>query len=106
MRKYAILTFMSRDMSFGEATDEGNSALLNEGVFRGSYSMSDKSVKDLLRNEDGSIKQFVTQVDALEYCAQLGWDLEEPMFESAYRFDASDPLRSYNFVLSKVVVAV
>ena len=100
MKKYAILTFTGRGMTYGSAPDESSGARLNVGIFNSSDRNSDKTVKDLIRNEDGTIKQFISQVDALNYCIGLGWNLEQTIFESHEGFNSRDPLSNYIFILS------
>jgi len=101
MKKYAILTFMSSGMSYGTAPDEASPARLNLGKHNSSHRRSDKTVEDLIRNEDGTIKQFVSQVDALNYCIELGWNLEQTIFDSHEGFNSRDPLSNYIFILSR-----
>jgi hypothetical protein len=101
MKKYAILTFWAKGMSNGTAPDETSPARLNEGKFNSSQKNNDKTVADLIRNEDGTIKQFISQVDALNYCTKLGWNLEQTLFESHEGFNSRDPYSSFIFILSK-----
>lgn len=101
MKKYAILTFMGKGMAYGTSPDEAGPARLNQGKFNSSHRMSDKTVKDLLRNEDGTIKQFITQVDALNYCIECGWNLEQTIFDSHEGFNSREPLSNFIFILSR-----
>lgn len=101
MKKYAILTFMGSGMQFGTAPDEARPARLNEGTFNSSHCRPDKTAADLIRNEDGSIKQFISQVDALNYCIRLGWNLEQTIFDSHEGFNSRSPISNYIFILSK-----
>lgn len=101
MKKYSILTFWAKGMGNGTAPDESGPARLNEGKFNSSHKNNDKTAADLIRNEDGSIKQFISQVDALNYCINLGWNLEQTLFESHEGFNSRDPYSSFIFILSK-----
>lgn len=101
MKKYAILTFSGSGMKWGTAPDEAGPARLNEGKFNSSHKRNDKTVEDLIRNDDGKIKQFVSQVDALNYCVEKGWNLEQTIFDSHDGFNSRDPLSNYIFILSK-----
>lgn len=102
MKKYAILTFMGEGMSYGTAPKEASPARLNEGKFNGSNLRPDKTAEDLIRNENGTIKQFVSQVHALNYCIEIGWNLEQTIFDSHEGFNARDPLSNFIFILSKI----
>lgn len=104
IRQYAILTFMGSGMVNGTAPNESGPARFNEGKFNSSHRKPDKTAEDLIRNEDGSIKQFVSQVEALNYCIGLGWNLEQTLFESHEGFNARDPLSTFIFVLSKPMI--
>jgi len=101
MKKYAILTFMGRGMSFGTAPNESGSARLNEGKYNGTHENKDGTALDLIRNEDGTIKKFISQIDALNYCIGLGWNLEQTIFDSHKGFNSRDPVSNYIFILSK-----
>jgi len=101
MKNYAILTFNARGMSYGSAPNEYSPARLNEGKYNGTHVNRDGTAADLIRNEDGTIKQFVSQVDALNYCIGLGWNLEQTIFESHEGFNSRDPLSNYIFILSR-----
>lgn len=101
MKKYAILTFMARGMSHGTAPNEYSPARLNIGKYNSTHINQDKTAADLIRNEDKTIKQFVSQVDALNYCIELGWNLEQTIFESHEGFNSRDPLSTFIFMLSK-----
>jgi hypothetical protein len=101
MKKYAILTYWAKGMSNGTAPDESGAARLNEGKLNSSQKNHDGTLKDLIRDENGKIKQFISQVDALNYCITLGWNLEQTLFESHEGFNARDPYSSFIFVLSK-----
>jgi hypothetical protein len=103
MKKYAILTFVARGMSYGNAPDEVSGARLNEGKFNSSHIRPDKTAHDLIRNDDGTIRQFVSQVDALNYCVQLGWNLEQTIFDSHEGYNSRDPLSNFIFILSREV---
>jgi hypothetical protein len=102
MKRYAILTYMASGMSYGTAPAKEMPARLNEGLYNSSHIRSDKSAEDLIRNEDGTIKQFVSQVQALNYCIDLGWELEQTIFESHEGFNSRDPLSNFIFILSRV----
>lgn len=101
MKKYAILTFTAKGMSYGTAPDGAGPARLNQGKFNSSHRKSDKTVEDLIRNEDGSIKQFISQVEALNYCIELGWTLEQTIFDSHDGYGSRDPLSNFIFLLSR-----
>lgn len=101
MKKYAILTYWAKGMSNGTAPDENAPARLNEGLFNSAHKKSDNTVEDLIRNEEGKIIKFISQVDALNYCIKLGWNLEQTLFESHEGFNSRDPYSSYIFILSK-----
>ena len=101
MKKYAILTYWAKGMSNGTAPAESGPARLNEGKYNSSHKNSDGVVVDLIRNEDGKIIQFISQVDALNYCIRLGWSLEQTLFDSHEGFNSRDPYSSYIFILSK-----
>lgn len=101
MKKYAILTFNGKGMVYGTAPQEASPARLNEGKFNGTHVRPDKTAADLIRNEDGTIKQFASQVAALNYCVSLGWNLEQTIFDAHDGFNARDPLSTYIFILSK-----
>lgn len=101
MKKYAILTFMGKGMAYGAAPDSSGPARLDQGKFNSSNRRPDKTVEDLIRNENGTIRQFISQVDALNYCIERGWNLEQTIFDSHEGFNSRDPLSSYIFILSK-----
>lgn len=101
MKKYAILTFWAKGMSNGTAPEGYMPARLNEGHFNGTHARPDKTAADLIRNEDGTIKQFVSQVAALNYCIGLGWNLEQTIFDSHEGFNSRDPYSTFIFILSK-----
>jgi hypothetical protein len=101
MKSYAILTYTARGMSFGTAPIDSNPARLNEGKFNSTHKRNDGTAEDLIRNEDGTIRQFLTQIDALNYCISLGWNLEQTIFESHDGFNSRDPLSNFIFILSK-----
>lgn len=101
MKKYAILTYWAKGMANGTSPDENSPARLNEGKYNSSHKNSDGVVKDLIRDENGKIKQFISQVDALNHCISLGWNLEQTLFESHEGFNSRDPYSSYIFILSK-----
>ena len=101
MKKYAILTFMAKGISHGNAPDKTWGARLNEGKINSLEKRRDGTAGDLIRDEDGSIMQFVSQVAALNHCIGLGWNLEQTIFESGYGFNDRDPLSSFIFILSK-----
>ncbi|WMW77998.1 hypothetical protein RF683_00705 [Flavobacterium sp. 20NA77.7] len=101
MKKYAILTYWAKGTSNGTAPDGNGPARLNEGLYNSSHKMSDNTVADLIRNEEGKVIQFISQVDALNYCIKLGWNLEQTLFESHEGFNSRDPYSSYIFILSK-----
>lgn len=102
MKKYAILTFMAKGMSHGTAPSEYSPARLNTGKYNSTHVNRDKTAVDLIRNEDGAIKQFVSQIDALNHCIELGWNLEQTIFESHEGFNSRDPLSTFIFMLSKI----
>ena len=101
MKKYAILTYMARGMSWGTAPNETSSARLNEGKYNSSFLGTDKLVKDLIRDENGNPIKFMTQVEALNYCVSLGWQLEQTIFDSHEGFNSRDPISNFIFILSK-----
>ena len=101
MKKYAILTFTSEGMSKGSAPNESSPARLNEGELNSLQRDSNGAAKDLIRNDDGTIKQFNSQIHALNYCIELGWILEQTIFESGYGFNDRNPLSTFIFVLYK-----
>ncbi|HTM65355.1 MAG TPA: hypothetical protein VL093_03485 [Flavipsychrobacter sp.] len=101
MKKYAILTFWAKGMANGTAPQESGPARLNEGKFNQTHTRPDKTAADLIRNEDGTIKQFVSQVTALNYCVSLGWNLEQTIFDSHEGFNSRDPYSTFIFILSK-----
>ena len=101
MRKYAILTYTSKGMMFGGAPDDASPARLNEGLVNSSRKAADGTVMDLIRDENGTIIKFVSQVEALNYCAEKGWALEQTIFNPHDGFNSRDPLSSYIFILSK-----
>lgn len=101
MKKYAILTFMGKAMMHGTAPDETYGARLNEGNINSLERDRNGAAKDLIRNEDGSVKQFNSQVHALNYCIEHGWSLEQTLFESHEGFNSRDPLSTFIFVLFK-----
>jgi hypothetical protein len=101
MKKYAILTFVGKGMAYGCAPNESGGARLNEGKFNSSNVRQDRTAQDLIRNEDGTIKQFVSQIEALNYCVERGWNLEQTIFESHEGFNSRDPLSSFIFILSR-----
>mgnify|MGYP003609375996 CR=1 FL=1 len=101
MKKHAILTYMSKGMMFGSAPSESGAARLNEGEQNSLSKMSDGTAGDLIRSEDGSIMKFNTQVHALNYCIENGWELEQTIFEPHDGFNARDPLSVFIFILSK-----
>lgn len=102
MKKYAILTFMAKGISSGTAPEETHGARLNEGKTNSLQRRRDGSADDLIRNDDGTVKQFISQVDALNFCVSLGWNLEQTIFESGYGFNSRDPLSTFIFILSKI----
>lgn len=101
MKKYGILTFMAKGMSHGTAPNEKSGARLNEGKSNSLQKNKSGAAEDLIKNEDGSIKQFNSQVDALNYCIELGWKLEQTIFESQEGFNSRDPLSTFIFILYK-----
>lgn len=101
MKRYAILTFIEKGMHYGTAPNESSPARLNTGKYNATHINRDRTAADLIRNEDGTIKQFISQVDALNYCIELGWNLEQTIFESHEGFNSRDPLSSFIFILSK-----
>lgn len=101
MKKYAILTFMAQGMSHGTSPDKTWGARLNEGKSNSLEKRPDGTAGDLIKNEDGTIKKFVSQVAALNHCVGLGWKLEQTIFESGEGFNARDPLSTFIFMLSK-----
>lgn len=101
MKKYAILTFMGRGMSNGTTPNESSPARLNTGKFNGTHAGRNGLAADLLKDENGNIIQFVSQVSALNHCIGLGWKLEQTIFESGYGFNARDPLSTFIFMLSQ-----
>ncbi len=101
MKKYAILTFMERGMSTGTAPNESSPARLNIGKYNDTHSAKNGLAADLIKDENGNIIQFVSQVAALNYCVERGWTLQQTIFESGYGFNDRDPLSSFIFVLSK-----
>lgn len=101
MKKYAILTFMSEGMSKGTAPNNSSTARLNEGKLNSIQRDSSGAAKDLIRNDDGTIKRFNSQIHALNYCIELGWNLDQTIFESGYGFNDRDPLSSFVFILYK-----
>lgn len=101
MKKYAILTFTAAGMVYGTAPNESGPARLNIGKHNTSHRRPDKSAEDLIRNDDGTPRQFISQVDALNYCVEQGWDLEQTIFESHEGFNSRDPLSNYIFILSR-----
>jgi len=100
-KKYAILTFWAKGMSNGTAPDETSPARLNEGKVNSASKNYDGTAMDLIKDENGKIIQFVSQVDALNYCVKLGWDLEQTLFESNEGFNSRDPYSSFIFILSR-----
>lgn len=103
MKKFAILTYTADGMAYGTAPNKSGPARLNKGEFNSSHKRSDQTVEDLIRNEDGTIKQFTSQVSALNYCIENGWNLEQTLFEPHDGYNARDPLSNYIFILSKEV---
>lgn len=101
MKKHAILTFTSKGMMYGGAPDDASPARLNEGLVNSSRKAADGTVMDLIRDENGTIKKFISQVDALNYCVEIGWNLEQTIFIPHDGFNSRDPLSSYIFILSK-----
>ncbi len=101
MKQYAILTFWAKGMANGTAPAESGPARLNEGRTNNSNKNQDGTVMDLIRDENGKIKQFISQVDALNYCISLGWNLEQTLFDSHEGFNSRDPYSSFIFILSK-----
>jgi len=101
MKKIAILTFTAEGMTYGSAPSKSGPARLNQGEFNSSHTRSDQTVEDLIRNEDGSIKQFTSPVSALNYCIDNGWNLEQTLFEPHDGFNARESLSNYIFILSK-----
>ena len=101
MKNYSILTYMGRGMASGNAPSEAMPARLNEGFTNSSNRLFDNTAEDLIRNENGEIIQFVSQVSALNYCINLGWQLEQTIFESHEGFNSRDPLSAFIFILSK-----
>ncbi|WP_225037271.1 hypothetical protein [Winogradskyella sp. SM1960] len=103
MKKYAILTFMGKGMMHGTAPDETWGARLNEGTFKSLQKDKNGAAQDLIRNENGAVMQFNSQVHALNYCIEQGWNLEQTLFESHEGFNSRDPLSTFIFMLYKVV---
>ena len=103
MKKYAILTFTWAGKTYGTAPNESGPARLNQGEFNSSHRKYDKTVEDLIRNDDGTIKQFTSQVSALNYCIEKGWNLEQTLFEPHDGYNARDPLSNYIFILSQEI---
>lgn len=103
MKKYAILTFMGKGMSNGTDPNETWGARLNEGDEKSLQRDRNGAAQDLIRNEDGTAKQFYSQVHALNYCIEKGWILEQTIFESGYGFNDRDPYSSFVFVLYKEI---
>ena len=101
MKEYAILTYTAFGMSFGTAPKESGPARLNLGKYNSTHNRPDKTAEDLIRDEEGLIIQFISQVEALNYCMNLGWNLEQTIFESHDGFNSRDPLSNYIFILSK-----
>jgi hypothetical protein len=101
MKEYAILTYTAKGMTFGTAPEESGPARLNIGKHNSSHRRPDKTVEDLIRNEEGKIIQFVSQIAALNYCIKLGWNLEQTLFDSHEGFNSRDPLSNYIFILSR-----
>lgn len=103
MKKYAILTFTEYGMSRGTSPKESSPARLNEGNFNSTHKNSNGTAKDLIKDEFGNIIQFTSQIHALNYCIEKGWNLEQTIFESGEGFNSRDPLSSFIFMLSKEV---
>lgn len=101
MKKYAILTFMERGMAHGDAPNESSPARLNTGKYNDTHAARNGLAADLIKDENGNIIQFVTQVAALNHCIERGWNLEQTIFESGYGFNDRDPLSSFIFMLSR-----
>lgn len=101
MKEYAILTFWAKGMSNGTAPEDFGAARLNLGLYNGKHVNPDGTAKDLIKDENGKIIQFVSQVDALNYCVALGWNLEQTLFDSHEGFNSRDPYSSFIFILSK-----
>lgn len=101
MKKYAILTYMARGMSYGSAPTESGAARLNEGNKNSLNRGSDGTAGDMIRDKYGATMKFATQVSALNYCIENGWNLEQTIFEAKDGFNSRDPLSVYIFILSK-----
>ena len=101
MKKYGILTFMGKNMSHGTAPNETSGARLNEGKINSLQKNKNGAAEDLIKNEDGTIMQFNSQVHALNYCIEMGWKLEQTLFESHEGFNSRDPLSTFIFILYK-----
>ncbi len=101
MKKYAILTYVGRGMTFGSAPNEECAAQLNDGGPLSGSKRSDGTLENLIRDDSGKIIKFVSQVSALNYCVMKGWNLEQTIFEPHDGFNSRDPLSTYIFVLSR-----
>lgn len=101
MKEYAILTYWAKGMANGTAPDGYGPARLNLGMYNSSHKNSAGVVKDVIRDEDGSIIQFVSQVEALNYCIAQGWNLEQTLFDSHEEFNSRDPYSTCIFILSR-----
>lgn len=88
-------------MTNGTAPTEHGTARLNEGKMNSSQKDSTGVWADLIRDEQGQLKRFVSQVEALNYCVQLGWSLEQTIFEPHGGPFNNDTYSSFIFVLSK-----
>ncbi len=103
MKKYAILSYLGEGMAKGSAPNEPSPARLNIGERNSLERNHNGTSKDLIRDENETIIQFNTQVHALNYCIEKGWNLEQTIFESGEGFNARNPLSAYIFILSKEV---
>ncbi|SRR5690554_2384073 len=103
MKEYAILTYCAKGMANGTAPDNSGPARLNLGVYNSSDKNSDGTVRDLIRDEYGKIVQFVSQVEALNYCISQGWELEQTLFDSHEGFNSRYPYSTFIFILSKKI---
>jgi hypothetical protein len=103
MKKYAILTYTSKGMVFGSAPEDETAAQLDEGTALSGRRRADGTAENLIRDESGKIIRFVSPVAALNYCEEIGWNLEQTIFEPNEGFNSRDPLSVYIFVLSRDV---
>ena len=91
---------MASGTSYGTAPDESGPARLNIGESNTSHRKPDKAAQDVIRDEEGKIIQFVSQVEALNYCINQGWNLEQTIFDSHEGFNSRNPLSTYIFILN------